>query len=185
MFSCHDRTSDGKLHNHHNNQAQLSGRPSGTDSWNIIFVLQYMQAQQGPPQVASCQDPSHPYAINAYVALSNARSRPYAAWQLGSRHRHTNITHTHTLRTWAPEFILLGGYDQEPGIMPSSQQDVDLRGRCIKAWKQHLKVLGLTIPAERGLATNESSSQLAMLFLTHGPFKLTLAITRTKHKHRS
>lgn len=37
------------------------------------------------------------------------------------------------VRTWAPEFILLGGYDQEPGIMPSSQQDVDLKKRAWKA----------------------------------------------------
>ena len=37
------------------------------------------------------------------------------------------------IRTWAPEFILLGGYDQEPGIMPSSQQDEDLKKRVWKA----------------------------------------------------
>jgi hypothetical protein len=39
------------------------------------------------------------------------------------------------IRTWAPEFILLGGYDQEPGIMPSSQQDVDLKDRAWRAAK--------------------------------------------------
>ena len=37
------------------------------------------------------------------------------------------------IRTWAPEFILLGGYDQEPGIMPSSQQDEDLKKRVWNA----------------------------------------------------
>ena len=40
------------------------------------------------------------------------------------------------VRSWAPEFILLGGYDQEPGIMPSSQQDEDLKARLWRASKQ-------------------------------------------------
>ena len=40
------------------------------------------------------------------------------------------------VRSWAPEFILLGGYDQEPGIMPSSQQDEDLKTRLWRASKQ-------------------------------------------------
>lgn len=54
-------------------------------------------------------------------------------------------------RTWAPEFVLLGGYDQEPGIMPSSQQDVDLKNRAWDAaraqvvWKSSIQMQGATM----------------------------------------
>ena len=51
-------------------------------------------------------------------------------------------------RTWAVEFILLGGYDQEAGIMPSSRQDCDLRDRCIQAWKRHAQIIGGAAPSE-------------------------------------
>jgi hypothetical protein len=58
-------------------------------------------------------------------------------------------------RTWAPEFVLLGGYDQEPGIMPSSQQDVDLKNRAWYAaqgqianqsvWKSSVQMRGAAL----------------------------------------
>ena len=64
------------------------------------------------------------------------------------------------MRTWAQEFLLLGGYDQETGIMPSSQQDVDLRDRNIKVWKQHLRILNAHIPREKILSKIESNMQL-------------------------
>jgi hypothetical protein len=64
------------------------------------------------------------------------------------------------MRTWAQEFLLLGGYDQETGIMPSSQQDVDLRDRNIKVWKQHLRILNAHIPSEKILSKIESNLQL-------------------------
>jgi hypothetical protein len=63
------------------------------------------------------------------------------------------------MRTWAVEFILLGGYDQEPGIMPSSQQDVDLRDRNIKVWQQHLRILKKPAPSENMLSNIESNLQ--------------------------
>jgi hypothetical protein len=71
------------------------------------------------------------------------------------------------MRTWAPEFILLGGYDQEKGIMPSSQQDVDLRSRSIKAWKQHLQILGTIPPSEKLLSKIESELRLVLPRTTH------------------
>ena len=68
------------------------------------------------------------------------------------------------MRTWAQEFLLLGGYDQEPGIMPSSQQDVDLRNRSIKVWKQHLVILNAHTPSEKILSKIESNLQLIRQF---------------------
>jgi hypothetical protein len=68
------------------------------------------------------------------------------------------------MRTWAQEFLLLGGYDQETGIMPSSQQDVDLRDRNIKVWQQHLRILNAHTPSEKILSKIESNLQLIIQF---------------------
>ena len=65
------------------------------------------------------------------------------------------------VRTWAPEFILLGGYDQEPGIMPSSQQDEDLKKRAWNAAVQLARVNDFerAIISKRDVVVNETQLQ--------------------------
>ena len=66
------------------------------------------------------------------------------------------------IRTWAPEFILLGGYDQEPGIMPSSQQDEDLKKRV---WNAASKLTQIEVHVKpRDIVLREIQLQKTTIF---------------------
>jgi len=49
------------------------------------------------------------------------------------------------------ETALIGAYDQEAGVMPSSRQDVDFRDRCLQAHRAHMQLLGKQVISDARL----------------------------------